>query len=249
MPHTVQVADFGISKAREVPSGPEVAQSDPPTTEQHTMGVGTPRYAAPETFDLQDGPSTHCRYDERADVYSFGLLLWEMSHNQVAFDGMLGMGAALHAREGFRPTISLTGASGIKGFAELIAACWQHDPAARMSMPACAEQLAAMLRRLEAAGSTSTVANAATGFSSSRLYTAALRLMRPSAVGGDTDNVSSPHTSMRSASAAVVGMVAAMSRLNREADGGYASNEGACAGGSVDDEPSGHGWRPENAFV
>jgi serine/threonine protein kinase len=156
------VADFGISKKRkERRSHDEV---DPHSGEQHTMGVGTPRYAAPEIFavpDLRtsssrDVVSTHTGYDERVDVYSFGLLLWEMSHNQIAFDGVPGFAVAMKAREGSRPVIALAGANGMEGLAELIEACWHHEPSARLSMPACAEQLTIMLRGLEAPSTSST---------------------------------------------------------------------------------------------
>ena len=110
------------------------------------MGVGTPRYAAPEVFRTQPTST----YDERVDVYSFGLLLWEMSHTQIAFEGISGLQAAVNAAAGARPTISLTGSGDMEGWPELIEACWHHEPSARMQMPACAEKLASMLRRLQA---------------------------------------------------------------------------------------------------
>jgi len=178
-----KVADFGISKACNesswgaCPPGDEVATSDPHSPEQHTMGVGTPRYAAPEVFA---SCLTHTRYDERVDVYSFGLLLWEMSHSQKAFDGLPGHEAAKHAWKGLRPTISLAGSSGMEGFAELIAACWHHEPSERMSMLACAEQLAA-LHRVQSPASTS-ASDASSRWSSSCTNST------PAIGGGDDDS-------------------------------------------------------------
>jgi len=136
-----KVADFGVSKAWQA------SHSDPnaileQTPGQHTVGVGTFRYAAPEIY-------RGLAYDESIDVYAFGLLLWEMSHNQIAFDGDGGLKAGLKAASGSRPIISLTGSSDMEGFGELIAACWHHDPSARRPMASSAEQLAYMFRGIE----------------------------------------------------------------------------------------------------
>ena len=57
------LADLGISRVRSV---------------RMTKGMGTPRYMAPE---LLQGNS----YSEKADVYSFGILLWELFHEVVPF--------------------------------------------------------------------------------------------------------------------------------------------------------------------
>eukprot|EP00966_Prymnesium_polylepis_P158977 3674471-Prymnesium_polylepis.2 len=73
-----------------------------------------------------------------------------MAHNQVAFGDMSHVQAAMNASLGSRPTIALAGPSGMEGLGDIIAAYWRHEPSARLSMPACAEQLACVLHRLEA---------------------------------------------------------------------------------------------------
>ena len=148
-----KVADFGISKASALADAGMARDARDAAgrgearghTSGHTMGVGTPRYAAPEVFSTQPDRT----YDERVDVYSFGFMLWEMSHIQVAFEGIPGLQVAIRAAAGARPDIALAGRDGLEGFGDLIEACWHHEPSARMSMPACAEKLAGMLRRLQ----------------------------------------------------------------------------------------------------
>jgi serine/threonine protein kinase len=51
------------------------------THETHTK-QGTVRYMAPEVLH-------RLPYNERADVYSFGLLMWEMLAYQRVFQGIL----------------------------------------------------------------------------------------------------------------------------------------------------------------
>jgi len=117
---------------------------------QHTRGVGTLRYMAPEVFAMHtevayDATCTadSSRYDERCDVYSFSLLVWEMTHGQIVFDGKTSVRAAIEVAKGGRPEITLPAEHAELG--ELICACWQREPSARPSMPACVEQIARML--------------------------------------------------------------------------------------------------------
>ena len=55
----VKIADFGLARKKAV-------QNDGKMTH-----VGTPFWAAPEMI-------THAAYSEKADVYSFGIVLWEL---------------------------------------------------------------------------------------------------------------------------------------------------------------------------
>jgi len=152
--HHAKVADFGISKFQEllpVPGG--MADENEPggaQGEQHTLCAGTTRYAAPETFGLSDGasPPRVATYDERVDVYSFGLLLWEMAHNEIVFVTMAPLAAAFKAMAGVRPDISLDGARELGDLGELIAQCWRQEPSERIPMHSCAEKLGGIYRRV-----------------------------------------------------------------------------------------------------
>jgi serine/threonine protein kinase len=59
----VKIADFGLAK--------DVARTASIATETH-MVMGTPEYAAPEQFNA------HREVDHRADIYAFGVLMYQM---------------------------------------------------------------------------------------------------------------------------------------------------------------------------
>ena len=82
----VKLADFGISTG----FGPE-----------HTAETGTYRYMAPEVV-------RHQQYDHKCDVYSYGVLLWEVLHRQVPFRTHSPLQAAYAvAMERERPPVAL----------------------------------------------------------------------------------------------------------------------------------------------
>lgn len=59
----VKVADFGLSRIKR-------------DLHPLTGGLGTYQWMAPEVI-------SHSRYTESADVYSFGIVLWECAARQV----------------------------------------------------------------------------------------------------------------------------------------------------------------------
>ena len=129
-----KVCDFGLADvvvragASEGALGPEPATSE---------CVGTLRYMAPE---LTVTPGT--AYSERCDVYSFGLLLWEIFHQEVAFGNAPGITvAACLAAHGKRPALRLP-SDCVASVGPLITSCWEHDATARPTMAACVERLA-----------------------------------------------------------------------------------------------------------
>ncbi len=62
----IKITDFGLAKAWQ------------DSTQHHTMIVGTPYYMAPEQFLGE-------KVDERTDIYSFGVTLYEMATGEVPF--------------------------------------------------------------------------------------------------------------------------------------------------------------------
>jgi len=78
----VKIADFGIARMMDEPTGEGIPQtvSQPPAG--HTLAGGTPDYAAPE-----QRPSAPC--DHRADIYSLGVVLYEMITGERPGSGMI----------------------------------------------------------------------------------------------------------------------------------------------------------------
>ena len=91
--------------------------------------VGTPGYRAPEFLRGQH-PTSHC------DVYSLGILLWQLDSREVPFSGrhpqvVMYQVVATCARP---PTPPPACASvNMAAFTSLYQACWQHRPQARPS--------------------------------------------------------------------------------------------------------------------
>lgn len=93
--------------------------------------VGTPCWAAPEVL-------LGTTYDTKADVYSFGILLWEMAHLAMPYCDQpnLNINQIMFGvcHKGLRPTIS---PKCHPGLAQLIRKCWDADPRRRPTMEEC----------------------------------------------------------------------------------------------------------------
>ncbi|XP_020100469.1 serine/threonine-protein kinase HT1-like isoform X2 [Ananas comosus] len=81
----VKLVDFGLAREETV-------------TEMMTAETGTYRWMAPElysTVTLRHGEKKH--YTNKVDVYSFGIVLWELLTNKMPFEGMSNLQAAYAA--------------------------------------------------------------------------------------------------------------------------------------------------------
>ena len=100
-----KVADFGLSRITDF---------------RMTRGVGTPIYTAPEILKGN-------KYSQKADIYSFAFVLWELYTQQVPFHDIPVVDAAIRAcDENLRPKIPDDCI-----YKDLIELCWQHDPDVR----------------------------------------------------------------------------------------------------------------------
>ncbi|KAK3416862.1 hypothetical protein EUGRSUZ_H02611 [Eucalyptus grandis] len=108
---TVKVTDFGLSHLAAYYTSSEVG--------------GTINYMAPEV--IKDGKSSL-----KADVYSFGITLWEICHRKTPHSNMktelIDQGVVHHK---VRPNIS---GKCPRQFASLMQMCWDADPRKRPSM-------------------------------------------------------------------------------------------------------------------
>ena len=99
---------------------------------EHSADVGTTRYMAPETVF---GP-----YNHMADVYSYGLLAWEVTHGAIPFNRESSIAAMLLVKENARPSHDVPRCVSA-ALAELITACWHEYSSSRPSIADVCEQL------------------------------------------------------------------------------------------------------------
>ncbi|WCJ44301.1 ACT-like protein tyrosine kinase family protein [Euphorbia peplus] len=105
----VKVADFGVARVQD--------QSGVMTAE-----TGTYRWMAPEVIE-------HKPYDRKIDVFSFGIVLWELLTGQLPYEHLTPLQAAVGVvQQGLRPPIP---EHTHPKLSELLERCWQHDPSLR----------------------------------------------------------------------------------------------------------------------
>ena len=145
-----KVCDFGLSRAFTVSVEPGMAIAAGGLGEQvenpsgTTCCVGTLRYMAPEVMRKTEQEVT-IRYSKPCDVYSFGMLLWELAHRQQPFAGSPGINVALTiVPAGLRPELRLP--KDLAALGPLVTSCWHADPAQRPTISACCEQLLALFQ-------------------------------------------------------------------------------------------------------
>jgi len=124
--NVVKVGYFGVARVK--------SQSGVMTAE-----TGTYRYMAPEVIE-------HKIYDHKADVFSFGVLLWELLTGKIPYDDMTPVQAAVGVvQKGLRPTIPKETNSKL---VELIENCWQQDPSLRPDFSQILEDLHAITKEV-----------------------------------------------------------------------------------------------------
>ncbi|KAJ7966923.1 putative Protein kinase [Quillaja saponaria] len=122
----VKVADFGVARVQD--------QSGIMTAE-----TGTYRWMAPEVIE-------HKPYDHKADVFSFGIVLWELLTAKLPYENLSPLQAAVGVvQKGLRPYIP--GHTHPK-LVELLEQCWQHDPCLRPEFSEIVKVLQHMAKRV-----------------------------------------------------------------------------------------------------
>ncbi|KAG2726881.1 hypothetical protein I3843_01G129700 [Carya illinoinensis] len=121
---TVKVGDFGLSRLKH------------DTYLTTTSGKGTPQWMAPEV--LRNEPS-----DEKSDVYSYGVILWELATKKIPWDNLnsmqvIGAVGFMHQRLEIPKDTD-------PEWASIIESCWHGDPACRPTF----QELLQRLRELQ----------------------------------------------------------------------------------------------------
>jgi len=113
----VKICDFGLSRLK---------------AQFMTGNLGTPQYMAPEVIKSET-------YTEKADVYSFAIVMWEITTRQIPFRNMKPMQVAFAVtNNGMRPPVPMTIPPLMQN---LMVECWQQDPRLRPSFSDILRQL------------------------------------------------------------------------------------------------------------
>jgi len=89
--------------------------------------LGTPLFLAPEMCK-------RVRYPKLLDVYSFGILMWDLWSSESIFDNLKGLepfDLVWQTSKGFRPRLDKLRKSTPKRIRKLIVKCWDQDPLKR----------------------------------------------------------------------------------------------------------------------
>lgn len=142
----VKVADFGDSRLLHAGISDVAEHFDPEACSASlTRGVGTPLWMAPELLEHGN------RYGPEIDVYSFGIILWELVKRHtpweqdipevgVRFSTLL----QLAVTSGKRPSLPMK-TEFPEEYIALMKRSWSGDPLARPSFAEAAEELSEML--------------------------------------------------------------------------------------------------------
>jgi serine/threonine protein kinase len=151
---TFQLDKFGVAKIIDFGQSRKFQNRD--NEAKLTMGIGTPQYMAPELFRGE-------KYNERVDVYSFSIIMFELYFEKIAFSELLQDPFAnlmqfyhMVATKRLRPTIPDPGGDeylrlsrGEQIYLDLMAQCWSHEPSLRPDFSAINDQLVRIAEMIE----------------------------------------------------------------------------------------------------
>lgn len=112
----VKVSDFGLSRMKD-----RAPESD---WGKMTMAAGTCHWMAPEVF-------TGTCYDEKVDVYSYAMILFEILCREIPFEEEEPANVGRLTVQGERPDLEAVPPDCPELLRDLMIGCWAHDPRKR----------------------------------------------------------------------------------------------------------------------
>ncbi|CAE8588467.1 unnamed protein product [Polarella glacialis] len=116
-PVLVKVSDFGVAKIKD---GAEADWG------KMTVQAGTKHWMAPEMW-------SGTNYDEKVDVYSYAMVIYEIFCREVPFEEEEPSGVAKFTLAGVRPDMDAWPPNSPPKLRDLMLACWAQDPIKRPS--------------------------------------------------------------------------------------------------------------------
>lgn len=129
VPH-VKVSDFGLAKMKDQDA----------EWGKMTVEAGTFHWMAPEVATGN--------YDEKADIYSFAMVLFEFICQEIPFEDLEPIEVLKSTSNGARPDMDAVPPTTPKAVVDLMEMCWQHDPKRRPSFEFICKQLDATVRKM-----------------------------------------------------------------------------------------------------
>eukprot|EP00747_Dinoflagellata_sp_TGD_P095907 gnl/TRDRNA2_/TRDRNA2_166656_c0_seq2.p1 gnl/TRDRNA2_/TRDRNA2_166656_c0~~gnl/TRDRNA2_/TRDRNA2_166656_c0_seq2.p1 ORF type:complete len:310 (-),score=47.27 gnl/TRDRNA2_/TRDRNA2_166656_c0_seq2:137-1066(-) len=127
----VKVADFGLSRMQDTAMG----EGSNGSWGTMTIAAGTYHWMAPEVV-------TDSRYNEKVDVYSYSIILYEIICREFPFEDLEPLEAMNLMVNGTRPTLELVPKACPEMLTNLMIVCWAHEAKDRPSF----ENIVSVLR-------------------------------------------------------------------------------------------------------
>uniref|UniRef100_A0A1D1XSL8 Serine/threonine-protein kinase HT1 n=1 Tax=Anthurium amnicola TaxID=1678845 RepID=A0A1D1XSL8_9ARAE len=124
--NVVKVADFGVARFQN-------------TSGDMTAETGTYKWMAPEVMN-------HQPYNHKVDIYSFAIVLWELTTSKIPYNELTPIQAAFGVMKGERPELPRNVHPRLLG---LMQSCWDEAPARRPSFSQIAVELEELLRQVQ----------------------------------------------------------------------------------------------------
>ena len=87
-------------------------------------------------------------YNASSEIYSLGIMLWEMWYGKEAFAELKGRSLEVflvNVEEGHRPALARLNTQTAIKWSELIAGCWRKEAVERKALRDCASMIKAIL--------------------------------------------------------------------------------------------------------